>query len=264
MKIFIFYYKNGSVLIPDKIYQSIMSGSALFAGVKTILGDDTGINISAKNKYYSELTGIYWVWKNTNHDIIGSCHYRRFFTAKPYPFFHGLKQLFFATIGFQRKKLGLIYTNNVKLFGKRIINEDEVQNILEDYDAILPKSRQFRYSIEEHYNRYHNKTDLPIVREIIREKYPDYIDSFDMVLKQNELYANNMFIMKQVDFDVFMKWWFGILFEFERRVELDNYLGYQQRVMGFLAERLLTVWFKHQEMNIKELPVIYFRNLKKE
>ena len=43
------------------------------------LGDDTGDHISDKNCYYSELTGLYWVWKNvTDVDIVGSCHYRRY------------------------------------------------------------------------------------------------------------------------------------------------------------------------------------------
>jgi hypothetical protein len=241
-----------------------MAGNALLPQQSAIPGDDTGDNISVKNKYFSELTGIYWVWKNTTNDVVGSCHYRRFLTAKPYPFFHQLKHNLLASLRINKKKQGLIYTTNIPLFEDRIITENEILEILETHDAILPMSRKFRYSIEEHYHRFHNTTDLPIVREIIGEKYPDYIDSFDRVLKQNELYANNMFIMKQIDYEMFMQWWFDILFEFERKAEMSLYTGYQERVIGFLAERLLTVWFKHQEMNIKELPVIYFRNLKKE
>ena len=43
-----------------------------------------------------------------------------------------------------------------------------------------------------------------------------------------------------------MQWWFGILFEFEQQVDLKTYEGYQKRVLGFLAERLLNVWFDYK------------------
>jgi hypothetical protein len=37
-------------------------------------GDDTGDNISAKNKYYAEDTAFYWLWKNSAADIKGILH----------------------------------------------------------------------------------------------------------------------------------------------------------------------------------------------
>ena len=64
----------------DKIYFPVQVGSY---GKENIgfARDDEGDNISQKNPYFCELTGLYWIWKNVDADYYGLVHYRRYFSA---------------------------------------------------------------------------------------------------------------------------------------------------------------------------------------
>ena len=81
------------------------------------LSDNTGENISQKNKNYCELTGMYWIWKNTNDEYKGMVHYRRYFSNS--------------------------------LRKKYILKESTIKNILKKYDVILPFSVSMNNSLIE-------------------------------------------------------------------------------------------------------------------
>jgi hypothetical protein len=79
MKIKIFALTHKKFEVPqDKMYQPLQVGRE---GKEDLgyLCDNTGDNISAENCYYSELTGLYWIWKNVHaYKYVGTCHYRRY------------------------------------------------------------------------------------------------------------------------------------------------------------------------------------------
>lgn len=263
-KILVFHYQNGQAFPSLPCYVHIWAGKNGSKEDSNLNGDDTGINISLKNKSYSELTGLYWFFKNHKAEVIGSCHYRRFFTAKPIPWFYQLKQLLFFPLGLWQKRKGLIYCRQSSFWTKRIIRCEEIDHLLKEYDAILPAPRTFRYTLEEHFNRYHQKNDLLLLQTLIDEVASSYSPAFNKMLKQHSLYANNMFIMKYNEFYKMSTWLFDLLSAYEKRVDLNEYQGYQERIMGFLSERLITTWFiHHQEYRIKTLPLIYMKHLKR-
>ena len=263
-KIYIVHYKPGKILKSDALYQPLMSGNFFCKTSEAFIGDDSGENKKKKNPYYSELTGAYWAWKNSRQAVTGLCHYRRFFTAQPEPQLYKFKRLLYSLVGLADKRHGLIYTKDINCFVPRILNQDELNLILGEYDAILPQGRKLKYTVREHYSRYHDIRDLAILEAILKEKHPDYLKAYDAVLQDKRIYANNMFILKDAHYQPFMEWWFDMLFEFERRVDITQYTGYQQRIMGFISERLLTVWFRKQGLRCKELQLIYFKSLKYE
>lgn len=218
----------------DAGYFPIHVGKKLANESLNIPGDDLGENISSKNKNYCELTALYWIWKNNTSDskAIGLSHYRRYF--KPSSKFVFLKD-------------------------RKIASTQELSDLLKTYEVILAKPRNYWIeSIESHYANAHHKEDLEVLRHVLLSKYPEYQRSYDSVMKGTKLSLFNMFVMKREHFESYCQWLFDILFEVEKIIPYYNYGPYQGRVFGFLGERLLNVWVKHNfnPGKIKYLPVV--------
>jgi len=263
-KIYVAFHRQGELIAKDSAYSALHVGKSKVNLNLGIQDDATGENISAKNEIYSELTGWYWIWKNQKHDFIGTAHYRRYFTATPLSNIRKIGKLLLFLIGLQKKRYGLWYVKNSVQWQNKILSKNEIESLLSEYDAILPQKKIFKYSVSEQYRRRHNSNDIILTRNIVNEKYPDYIQTFDSVFNQGEMYSFNMFILPWNLFDSYMNWLFNILFELEKRSDINMADKYQKRICAFMAERLQTVWIKQNNLKVKELPVLYFKKLKTE
>lgn len=196
-------------------------------------GDNTGENISAKNPYFCELTGLYWAWKNLDADYIGLAHYRRHFSlSKRLP-----KE--------ESKKFGHLLTGS------------QAEQLLSQHDILLPKLR--KYYIENLYDHYkhslHIET-LDAAGEIIKEKCPEYLPEFEQLHQRTSAHMFNMMIMSRTQFDRYCSWLFDILFELEKRLDPAQYDAFHARYPGRVSELLLDVWLRTNKLTYAEIPVV--------
>ncbi len=217
----------------SEMYLPVHVGAKGKETIENYQRDDEGENISEKNPYFCELTGLYWAWKNLNADYIGLAHYRRHFSIS--------------------KKLPNDVNGRIKL----VLNENEASKMLENTDIILPGKR--KYYIEDLYSHYkHTMYIEPLdeTRKIIQEKYPEYIEEFDKLHKRTSAHMFNMFIMKKEILDSYCKWLFDILFELENRIDVSKYDNFHARFFGRISELLLDVWINTNNLKYEEVKVI--------
>lgn len=192
--------------------------------------DNTGDNISLKNPYFCELTGLYWAWKNLDSKYIGLAHYRRHFASKK--------------------------INKKNLFNS-VMTIEEAKEYLKDTDIIVPKMRN--YYIETLYSHYEHTMyvePLDVTGEIIKEKYPEYIDEFNKLKTRKKAHMFNMFVMNKDKLDEYCIWLFDILFELEKRVDNSKYDSFHARFYGRVSELLFDVWLNTKGYSYKEVKVI--------
>ena len=70
----------------------------------------------------------------------------------------------------------------------------------------------------------------------------------------------NMFLMRSDLLDAYCNWLFPVLFDLEDRLDITDYSEYDERVFGFVAERLLDVWVETNHVAYQECPVIHIES----
>ena len=201
-------------------------------------GDNTGENISQLNPYYCELTGLYWAWKNLDCDYLGLVHYRRYFTKKSQS-----------------------YKENLKI-DEVILNQEEIEFLLRKGDIIVPKKR--KYYIETLYSHYAHTLDashLDLARKVIEKQHPEYLDSFDEVMKQRSGYMFNMFIMKKELANNYFEWLFPILDCMYNQIDLSELTAFEARLFGRVSELLFNVWLHKNSYSLVEVPFMYLEKV---
>lgn len=225
MKVTIYTMTHKHFLQPEDVslYRPLHVGRAIGEDLG-YPGDDTGENISAQNGFYGELTGVYWVWKNdTDSDIIGICHYRRYFVDE----------------------------------NSNLLRKEDYENILNDYDMIAADGRKMDKPYLQLYGEYHYVDDLLAVGRAIQKRYPDYYPVFDQVIHGKKEFYGNLMVTRRELYMEYAKWLFDVFSEAGKEIDVSTYDLYHKRVFGFLSEQLLLVWVTKNGLRVYECPVGY-------
>lgn len=191
--------------------KEIQVGAALTEERICGITDDTGENISDRNRQFCELTALYWIWKNAKQDIVGLEHYRRHF----------------------------------------ILTDDWYHKMRDNHiDVILPTPLYVVPSLAENYRERHVASDWDFMMDYMRRIYETDFEKAVCFFETNLYSPCNMFIMRKDILDALCTWLFPILFVCgEHGGKRKD--SYQNRYPGFLSERLMTFFFEKNREKYK-------------
>ena len=170
-------------------------------------------NIDFLNPWYCELTGLYYLWKNYKDDVVGLEHYRRYFV-------------------------------NDK---DEILSEEEVNNLLSNYDVVCKKHIFKEHNQTTIYNWWtkggnYNKLEK-FVNCIEDTNLKNFM--FDKIKTQGYYYHCNMFICKKELIDKYCDWLFNTLAKLDKKDFINS-----KRLCGYLAEYTFGFWLQYNNCKI--------------
>ena len=208
---------KGTYHIPEWV-TPIQVGAALCQERVAEILDCEGEHISQKNVNYSELTALYWMWKNklektADSDVkyYGLAHYRRMLD----------------------------------------VSEEDVARLMEnDVDAVLPYPMPYEPNIHAHHERYLKEVDWNALLQALEELQPEYAKVFTEILEQEYMFNYNIVLAKKEVLRDYCRWLFPIL---ERTEELSVPKGCERadRYIGYMGETLTTLYFMANKEKLK-------------
>ena len=230
------------------------------------LRDNTGKNISYKNKHYGEYSFHYWIWQNkmeifNDKDWIGFCAYRRFWLEK--------RELTNSKLEFKDKILTQVpeawKDYNVILANKMFIDDIKPIKIIKSGKLALLKNPKSIFkkgrNIKFHFDMFHGNGVLDQAINLLKNE--DKEDFREYVNTNNSFNPANLFICNSKEL---MNRYYQTIFEWlsdcEKVFKFDL-KGYgQMRIYAFLAERFLPFWF-YKYARCLEWPIV-FNDLREE
>jgi hypothetical protein len=221
--------------IPDWI-TPIQVGTALTDERVAEVIDSEGDNISSKNVNYSELTALYWVWKNrleSQEGMRAAMQQADDMNTVETCANHG------KDAAHDRDKYyGLVHYRRIL----EMTEEDLYRLNENDVDAVLPYPMPYLPDIHAHHERYLQPVDWEALLTALRELQPEYAAKVPEVFGQQYLYNYNIMLAKADVLRDYCRWLFPVL---RRTEELSSPKGWERadRYIGYMGETLATLYF---------------------
>lgn len=187
--------------------------------------DDENDNISSLNPWFGDLTGLYWVWKNTKHDYVGTNQYRRYWNEDDIN--------------------SLIFNENSIYISAPV---PVLPNIEQQYLNFHPK---IGIDILKYVQRI-NKINLPFLEEDLQNI--NVISPCNMFFAHKKIFDKTCEILFEILFEIYS----GIKYSLPFIVLDTKYKSSPTRMIAFLAERILTMIYKNSNYyygNINVIPI---------
>lgn len=258
-----------SVVVENDVYQPVRCGACFDPEyVGSILGDNTGENISEMRMKVGEFTVQYWAWKNYDADYYGLCHYRRYlsFADKKYP-------------TDEKNQVIEKYLDNETIKKYRFNDTDYIQGFISKYDAVVseyattdemytPKGpRKTVYGHLSANDGYLiNEEDIELFLETLDRLYPEVGACAHQYFEGNLFRGYNCFILKKDLFFQLCEMEVATLKSMREsgRICFDYRTDIQSRTYGFFTEWLYGSFLYYLETctdrKIKAVQMVYFEN----